>query len=751
MLQKVAHFVENDEKLSIRPNLGTFRTNYHVSRFGWTFRKKVAKSGSSREKPRKIIDLNKTSNLSSKLSCFYEIFGQKFKKVAHFVKNHEKSSIWPKLATFRANYYLSRFRWTFRKKVAKSGSFREKPSKMIDLTKTGTFSSNLSPFDIWMNFFPKSCKNWLISTKSMKNHRFGQNWEVFEQTMTFQGLHKLFGKKLQKVAHFVRNHDKSSIWPKLETFRTNYHVSRFGWTFSKKVAKLAHLVKNQKKASIWPKLATFQANYHISRFPWNFRKELAKSYSFREKPWKIIDLAKTGNFSSKLSCFDIWMNFSEKSCKNWLVSWKTMKNDQFGTNFSRKLSPFEVSTNFSEKICKKWLISWKTAKNQPFGQNLQPSKQTITFRGFHEIFGQKFKKVAHLVKNHEKSSIWPKLATFRANYYLSRFRWTFRKKVAKSGSFREKSSKIIDLTKTGTFSSKLSRFEVLMNFSQKSCKKWLISWKIIKNRRSKENWQLFEQTITFSGFDELFGEMLQKVAHFVKNHEKFGQNWELFEQTITFRGLDELFGKKLQKVAHFVKKHDTSSIWPKLETFRRNYDVSRFGWTFRKKVAKLAHFVKNHEKPSIWPKLESLQARYYLSRFRLTFRKKVAKSGSFREKQRKIIDLAKTGNLSSKLSHFDVSVKFLGKKLKKVARFVKNHEKSSIWPKLATLRANYHLSRFQWTFRKKLQKVALFLKNHQKSSIWPKLATFRANYHVSTFGWTFRIKVAKRGSFRLKP
>ena len=143
MLQKVAHFVENHEKLSIWPNLGTFRTNYHVSRFGWTFRKKVAKSGSSREKPRKIIDLNKTSNLSSKLSCFYEIFGQKFKKVAHFVKNHEKSSIWPKLATFRANYYLSRFRWTFRKKVAKSGSFREKPSKMIDLTKTSTFSINL--------------------------------------------------------------------------------------------------------------------------------------------------------------------------------------------------------------------------------------------------------------------------------------------------------------------------------------------------------------------------------------------------------------------------------------------------------------------------------------------------------------------------------------------------------------------------------------------------------------------------------
>ena len=526
MLQKVAHFVENDEKLSIRPNLGTFRTNYHVSRFGWTFRKKVAKSGSSREKPQKIIDLNKTSNLSSKLSCFHEIFGQKFKKVADFVKNHEKSSIWPKLATFRANYYLSRFRWTFRKKVAKSGSFREKPSKMIDLTKTGTFSSNLSPFDIWMNFFPKSCKNWLISTKSMKNHRFGQNWEVFEQTMTFQGLHKLFGKKLQKVAHFVRNHDKSSIWPKLETFRTNYHVSRFGWTFSKKVAKLAHLVKNYEKASIWPKLASFRLKYYLSRFRGTFRKKAAKSGSFREKPRKSIHLAKTGNLSSKLWRSEVSMKFLDRSWEKWLVSQKTIKNDRSGQNwhvFQKPITFRTLDELFGEKL-QKGLISRKPTKQHLFGKNWQPLKQTITFRGFNEILGQKLEKVARFMKNHEKSSIWLKLAFFRANYHVFEQPITFRHLDELFGKKLQKVAHVVKNHEKSSIWTKLAIFQAnyhaSMKFLDRSLEKWLISWKTMKNHRFGQNWQLFEQTITFRGFDELFGKKLQKVAHFMKNHQK---------------------------------------------------------------------------------------------------------------------------------------------------------------------------------------------------------------------------------------
>ena len=52
----------------------------------------------------------------------------------------------------------------------------------------------------------------------------------------------------------------------------------------------------------------------------------------------------------------------------------------------------------------------------------------------------------------------------------------------------------------------------------------------------------------FRGFEELSRKKLQKVAHFVKKDKKgklFGQNLRLFERTIMFRRFDELFGKKL--------------------------------------------------------------------------------------------------------------------------------------------------------------------------------------------------------------
>ena len=56
-------------------------------------------------------------------------------KVSHFVKNHEKSSIWLKLATLRANYDFSAFSSTFQQKTARSVSFHE--SKWLWATKLG--------------------------------------------------------------------------------------------------------------------------------------------------------------------------------------------------------------------------------------------------------------------------------------------------------------------------------------------------------------------------------------------------------------------------------------------------------------------------------------------------------------------------------------------------------------------------------------------------------------------------------------
>ena len=92
-----------------------------------------------------------------------------------------------------------------------------------------------------------------------------------------------------------------------------------------------------------------------------------------------------------------------------------------------------------------------------------------------QLLRKKLQKVAYFVKKHEKSSIWPKVGTFQANYHVSAFWSTIQQKVGKSGSFREKAQKIIDLGKTCNFSSKLSGFCVLVNFSAKSCKKWLMS------------------------------------------------------------------------------------------------------------------------------------------------------------------------------------------------------------------------------------------------------------------------------------
>ena len=150
-------------------------------------------------------------------------------------------------------------------------------------------------------------------------------------------------------------------------------------------------------------------------------------------------------------------------------------------NFSNKLPCLCISMNFSGKSCKKCLISWKSTKSRRFAQNLQLFDETTMFRRFGQLFSKKLQNVANFEKMQEKSSILPKLATFRENYHVSAFWWTFRQKVAKSASFREKTRKPIDLAK-------------LCNF--------------------------FEQTTMFWCFDELLSKRFQKVAQFVKKHEK---------------------------------------------------------------------------------------------------------------------------------------------------------------------------------------------------------------------------------------
>ena len=139
--------------------------------------------------------------------------------------------------------------------------------------------------------------------------------------------------------------------------------------------------------------------------------------------------------------------------------------------FSNKLPCFGVSMNFSAKGCKKWLNSWKSTKNHRFPQNF---------------------------------------ATFRANYHVFAFRWTFKEKVAKSASFLQKARKTIDLVKTCNFSSKLPCFGISMNFSGKKCKKWPVSWKSTNTHRFGQNLQLLEETTMFWHFDDYCRKKLQK-------------------------------------------------------------------------------------------------------------------------------------------------------------------------------------------------------------------------------------------------
>ena len=420
-LQKAAHFVKKHEKTSIWPklcnfwnklpclcismnfsgksykkgliswkrtknhrfgqNFATFRTNYHVFAFRWTFQEKVAKSASFREKARKTIDLAKTCLFSSKLPCFgifMNFSARSCKKCLISWKSTRNHRFGQNYATFRTNYHVFAFRWTFKEKVGKSGSFREKARKIMDLVKTCNFFKTLPCFDVSMNFSAKSCKSCLISWKSTKNHRFGQNFA---------------------------------------TFRTNYHVFAFRWTFQdelfRKTKKLQnlhlleqttmfwhHFVKKHEKAHRFGQnYATFRTNYHVFAFRWTFKEKVGKSGSFREKARNIMDLVKTCNFLKTLPCFDVSMNFSAKSCKNRLISWKSTKNSSIWPklcNFSNKVPCFGV-----------WMNQQKVAKSgsfvkKHFGQNLH----------LLELFSKKLQKVPHFVKKHEKSSIWPKLCNF---------------------------------------------------------------------------------------------------------------------------------------------------------------------------------------------------------------------------------------------------------------------------------------------------------------------------------------------------
>ena len=475
----------------------TFRTNFDVFAFRWIFKEKVKKC---------FVSWKSTKNHRS---------GQNF-------------------ATFRANYHVLAFRWSFQQKVAKSASFREKTHKTIDSAKTYNFSSKLPCVGIFMNFSERSCKKFLISWKSTRNHRFRQHYA---------------------------------------TFRTNYHVFAFRkWTSREgKGWKKSFISWKSTKTHRFDKnYATFSNKLPCFGFSMNFSAKGCKRWLNSRK---IIDLAKTLHLFEKLPCLWISINFSGKSCKKCLISLKSTKNHRFGQIFITFRTNYHVLAfrwTFQEKVAKSAWFRGNAREIIDLAKTLKVFEQTTRSLYFDELFRKKFQKVPHFVKKHKKPSIWQKLATFRANYHVLAFSWTFQKEVAKSSSFRERAREIIDFANT---------------------------------------MQLFEQTTMFLHFDELLRKRLEKVVHFVKKDEimdfvktckrkthGFGQNLQLFEQTTMFWCFDELFSKRLQKVAQFAKKHEKSSIWPKPCNFSNNYHVFGFRWTFQEKVGKSASFRKKARK-----------------------------------------------------------------------------------------------------------------------------------------------------------
>ena len=458
---------------------------------------------------------------------FHELFSKKLQKVPHFVKKHEKSSIWPKLCNFLNKLPCLLISINFWGKGWKRGSFREKARKIIDLSKTCNFSKKLPCFCISMNFSGKSCKKCLISWKSTKNHRFGQNFATFRTNYHVFAFRWTFKEKFGKSASFREKARKNIDLAKTCNFSNKLPCFCISMNnLAKSCKKLLMPWKSTKNHRFGQNLQLYRANYHVFAFRWTFQEEVAKSASFREKGRKLVELAKTCNFSKKLPCFGILMIIAGKSCKKWFVSWKSTKNHRFGQNF----------------------------------------------------------------------------ATFRTIYHVFAFRWSFQQEVGKSGSFREKARKIIDLANNMQLFEQTTMFFIWMNFSGRSCKKCLISWKRTKTRRFSQNLQLFEETTMFWHLDDYCRKKLQKVVRFVKKHEKssiwsklcnfsnnlpcfcismkfsarsckewliswkstknhrFGQQYATFRTNYHVFYLDELFRKKLQKVPHFVKKDENSSI-----------------------------------------------------------------------------------------------------------------------------------------------------------------------------------------------
>ena len=125
------------------------------------------------------------------------------------------------------------FHQVLHKKTQNVCDFVEKASKLIDLVETTRFSCRLPSFRVFIRFWAKTCKKCGIWWKLSKLIDLAKtsNFLCKLSSMFYQVLRK----KLQKVSDFVKNHQNSSTWSKLETFCANYHVLGISSSFEQKV------------------------------------------------------------------------------------------------------------------------------------------------------------------------------------------------------------------------------------------------------------------------------------------------------------------------------------------------------------------------------------------------------------------------------------------------------------------------------------------------------------------------------------
>ena len=415
-------------------------------------------------------------------------------------KNHRPGQ---NFATFRTNYHVFAFRWTLREKVAKNASSREKTRKTTNLAKTCNFSRELRCLGNFMNFSEKSCKKCLISWKSTRNHRFRQTMQLFQKTTMFLGFDELYDKKLKETASIREKARKLiNLAKTMQLFRTKYHVLVFRWTFERKLAKSSSIHEKARKIiDLTKTLQLFEQTTMSLHFDELFRKKLQKVLRFLRKHGKSSIWPNLCNFSSKLPWFCISMKFSAKSYIKCLISWKSTKNRRFWRKRATSPTNFHVLTlwwTLQRKVAQSASFSEKTLKIIDWAKTCNFFEQSAMFMRLDELFSKRLQKVPRLVKKHEKSSIWQKLATFPTNYHVLAFLWTFQQKLPKNASFGEKEREIIDLEKAI---------------------------------------QLFQQTTMFLHFDEFLRKRWEKVVHFVKKHENswiWSKVATFWEQTTMF-------------------------------------------------------------------------------------------------------------------------------------------------------------------------------------------------------------------------